>query len=76
MNYVECVQRAIEYIEEHLDEELNLSSIAEEAFISVAQLYRVFYALTGHPVKDYIRMICNVLYLICSQKARNDRITR
>jgi AraC-like DNA-binding protein len=30
-------------------------SIAEEAYISVAQLYRVFYALTGHPVKEYIR---------------------
>lgn len=55
MSYVESVQRAIDYIEEHLDEELDLSSIAEEAYISVAQLYRVFYALTGHPVKDYIR---------------------
>lgn len=55
MSYVEAVQRAIDYIEEHLDEELDLSSIAEEAYISVAQLYRVFYALTGHPVKDYIR---------------------
>jgi AraC family transcriptional regulator len=55
MSYMESVQRAIDYIEEHLDEELDLSSIAEEAYISVAQLYRVFYALTGHPVKDYIR---------------------
>ncbi|AJY75883.1 helix-turn-helix domain-containing protein [Paenibacillus beijingensis] len=55
MSYVESVQRAIDYIEEHLDQELDLSSIAEEAYISVAQLYRVFYALTGHPVKDYIR---------------------
>ncbi|MCD9024916.1 helix-turn-helix domain-containing protein [Cohnella silvisoli] len=55
MSYVESVQRAIDYIEERLDEELDLSLIAEEAFISVAQLYRVFYALTGHPVKDYIR---------------------
>jgi AraC family transcriptional regulator len=55
MNYAESVQRAIDYIEEHLDEELDLSSIAEGAYISVAQLYRVFYALVGHPVKDYIR---------------------
>ncbi|XEC95783.1 helix-turn-helix domain-containing protein [Paenibacillus tarimensis] len=55
MSYVASVQRAIDYIEEHLDEHLDLSSIAEEAYISVAQLYRVFYALTGHPVKDYIR---------------------
>ncbi|WP_409342535.1 helix-turn-helix domain-containing protein [Paenibacillus sp. MBLB4367] len=55
MSYVNSVQRAIDYIEEHLDEELDLSGIAEAAYLSVAQLYRVFYALTGHPVKDYIR---------------------
>jgi AraC family transcriptional regulator len=55
MSYAESVQRAIDYIEEHLDEELDLSSIAEGAYISVAQLYRVFNALAGHPVKDYIR---------------------
>ncbi|MFD0619135.1 helix-turn-helix domain-containing protein [Paenibacillus sp. GCM10027629] len=52
---MESIQRAIDYIEEHLDEELDLSSIAEEAYISIAQLYRVFYSLTGHSVKDYIR---------------------
>ncbi|WP_308639461.1 helix-turn-helix domain-containing protein [Paenibacillus silvisoli] len=55
MSYAESVQRAIDYIETRLEEELELTSIAEEAYISVAQLYRVFYALTGHPVKDYIR---------------------
>lgn len=55
MSYADSVQRAIDYIEANLEEELDLSSIAEECFMSVAQLYRVFYALTGHPVKDYIR---------------------
>ncbi len=52
---MESVQRAIDYIEAHLDEELELSALAEESYTSVAQLYRMFYALTGHPVKDYIR---------------------
>jgi len=55
MSCAESVQRAIDYIEDHLEEELDLCSIADEAYISVAQLYRVFYALTGHPVKYYIR---------------------
>ncbi|WP_079914340.1 helix-turn-helix domain-containing protein [Paenibacillus sp. 32352] len=55
MSYADSVQRAIDYIEERLDQELDLTCIAEEAYLSVAQLYRVFYALTGHPVKDYIR---------------------
>ena len=35
MRYAESVQRAIDYIEEHLEEELDLSSIAEEAYISL-----------------------------------------
>ncbi|WP_374121422.1 helix-turn-helix domain-containing protein [Paenibacillus sp. LHD-117] len=55
MSYAESVQRAIDYIEKHLGEELDLTGIAKESYTSVAQLYRVFYALTGHPVKDYIR---------------------
>lgn len=55
MRYVNSVQRAIEYIEDHLEEDLDLTSIADEAYLSVAQLYRFFYALTGHPVKEYVR---------------------
>jgi len=55
MSCEDSVQRAIDYIEEHLEDELDLAGIAEETFLSLAQLYRVFYALTGHPVKDYIR---------------------
>ncbi|AZN39929.1 AraC family transcriptional regulator [Paenibacillus albus] len=55
MSYVDSVQRAIDYIEAHLGEELDLASLTEESHTSVAQMYRVFYALTGHPVKDYIR---------------------
>ncbi|SFJ41284.1 AraC-type DNA-binding protein [Paenibacillus sp. UNC496MF] len=55
MSPADAVQRAIDYIEAHLDEELDLSRLAEEAYASVAGLYRLFYALTGHPVKDYVR---------------------
>lgn len=55
MGYAESVQRAIDYIEEHLSEELDLTGLAEESYVSIPQLYRMFYALTGHPVKDYIR---------------------
>jgi ABC-type maltose transport system permease subunit len=31
MRYIESVQRALDYIEEHLDEELDLYSIADES---------------------------------------------
>lgn len=55
MHTVEIVQRAIDYIEEHLDESLALERIAEAAAMSVPNLYRIFYAMTGHPIKEYIR---------------------
>lgn len=55
MKYVDDVQKAIDFIERNLLEPVELSRIAEEALLSQAQLYRVFYALTGHPVKDYVR---------------------
>lgn len=55
MHTDELVQRAIDYIEEHLVESLELERIAEIAAMSVPNLYRMFYAMTGHPVKEYIR---------------------
>ncbi|WP_193726935.1 helix-turn-helix domain-containing protein [Paenibacillus guangzhouensis] len=55
MYTVETVQRAIDYIEEHLVESLELEQIAEAAVMSVPNLYRMFYAIVGHPIKEYIR---------------------
>lgn len=55
MNSIQPVQNAIDYIEDHLSEPLELQHIAGVAFMSVPNLYRAFYALTGHPIKVYIR---------------------
>ncbi|CAM3868412.1 MULTISPECIES: helix-turn-helix domain-containing protein [Paenibacillus] len=55
MHTSDIVRRAMDYMEELLDEPLDLSDIAKTAGVSVAHLYRVFYSLTGHPVKEYIR---------------------
>lgn len=55
MTYRDSVQLAIDYIESHLFEEMELAWIAERAHLSQAHLYRMFYALTGHPVKEYVR---------------------
>lgn len=54
-NDSKSIQHAIDFIEDHLQEEVELSCIANKAHLSQAQLYRMFYALTGHPVKEYIR---------------------
>lgn len=55
MQTAELVQRAIDYMEERLDEPLTLERIAEASAMSVPHLYRMFYAMTGHPIKEYIR---------------------
>jgi len=49
------LQNAIHYIEVNLNERLELERIAYAAYMSVPNLYRVFYALTGHSLMDYIR---------------------
>lgn len=55
MQMKKIVQRGIDYIEEHLFESLALDQIAKAANMSLPNLYRMFYAMTGHPIKDYIR---------------------
>ena len=52
LKYINAV---LPYIERHLTEALNPDSIADKHFISRSQLYRDFYACTGHSVKEYIR---------------------
>lgn len=55
MNYYERVQNSIDYIEENLKSELSLEMVASKAYMSIANFYRLFYAFTGHSIKDYIR---------------------
>ncbi|NJD02328.1 MAG: AraC family transcriptional regulator [Ruminiclostridium sp.] len=52
LRYIDAV---LPYIEKHLSDELNPENIAERHFVSTSQLYRDFYACTGHSVKEYIR---------------------
>lgn len=55
MTYYDRIQNAIDYIETNLEEELETEDIAIKAFMSTATFYRLFYALTGFSVKQYIR---------------------
>ncbi|WP_438447814.1 AraC family transcriptional regulator [Gorillibacterium sp. sgz5001074] len=55
MNYYERIQQAIDYMEERLTEDLVLEEVARAAYMSPANLYRLFFALTGHTVKEYVR---------------------
>ena len=55
MNYYERIQKAIDYIETNLENAIDLEKVATEAYMSNAHFYRLFFALTGLAVKEYIR---------------------
>ncbi len=55
MNFYECIQNGIDYIENNLEYEIGLNQVANAAALSLPSLYRLFYAHTGTTVKAYIR---------------------
>lgn len=55
MNMLECMNTTIEYIEEHLLEELHMPRIAKAAGSSEGDIQKVFYALTGISIAEYVR---------------------
>ncbi|WHY78445.1 AraC family transcriptional regulator [Neobacillus sp. WH10] len=55
MGWVESLQRAIDYMEEHLLETISIERIAKEANVSVFHFQRTFAILTDINVGEYIR---------------------
>jgi len=55
MNYLGQLQRSVEFIEHHLDDDLTLGEVAKAAGISRWHFQRIFRAMTGETVKAYIR---------------------
>ncbi|MDD4096656.1 MAG: AraC family transcriptional regulator [Oscillospiraceae bacterium] len=54
MNYYINLQKAVDYIEEHPDEEMRLETIAGTAGYSIPHFYEVFGAIVGCSVREYI----------------------
>ena len=55
MNWIAGLVRAIDYIENNLDEKLDYEEIAKQAYSSSYHFMRVFSILCGHTLGDYIR---------------------
>lgn len=55
MNYIEGVQRGIDYIEAHLQQDIDVALVAAAANMSRWHFQRIFKAITGDTVKTYIR---------------------
>ena len=55
MGWVESLQRAIDYMEEHMTEPVSMDQIARQANVSVFHFQRTFSILTDMPVGEYLR---------------------
>lgn len=55
MNWIIGIQKAIDYIEEHLTEDMNYEEIAKQSFSSSFHFQRVFSILCGYTLGEYIR---------------------
>lgn len=55
MNYYERIQQSINYIESNLENDIDLFKVASMAYMSISNYYRMFFALTGYPVMEYVR---------------------
>ncbi|MFN2747973.1 effector binding domain-containing protein [Bacillus sp. z60-18] len=55
MDYYERIQKAVYFIEENLQEELNIIDIAAKSYFSPFHFQRLFQAISGFSVKEYIR---------------------
>jgi AraC family transcriptional regulator len=55
MNYIDSIQRTIDYIELNLKEEFDITGAIRESGYSLTHFYRIFQAFFGISLKDYIR---------------------
>lgn len=53
-NNADTIKRLIDYIEEHIDEDISLEDLAQEAGYSMYHLHRMFSGLVGFTVHQYI----------------------
>lgn len=55
LSYYINLQKAIDYIEDNLESDVELEQIAKVAGYSISHFYRVFGAIVGCSVKEYVR---------------------
>ena len=55
MSYITSIQRAIDYIEENMTNEISIEKVASEASYSFYHFHRIFTSIMGCSVKTYIR---------------------
>jgi len=55
VNWIQCLSQAIDYIENHLTDDIAIDEIASQAYTSGSHFQLVFHLVTGITVGEYIR---------------------
>ena len=55
MEWLTAVRKSIEYIEEHLHDDISAQDVAEQVYLSPLHFQRGFLVMTGYSVSEYIR---------------------
>ncbi len=56
MDWISGIQSALDYLEEHLTEEIDYTEAAKRASSSVFHFQRIFHVLCGYSVGEYVRL--------------------
>ena len=52
--YTRRLSKALEFIDQHLDQSIRLDDIAKSSYFSPYHFHRIFHALVGETVNDYV----------------------
>lgn len=57
MDYFHRIQKVLDYIEEKLKEKITIEELAGISFFSRFHFHRIFHAVVGDPVMEYIHFM-------------------
>ena len=55
MNWIQCLSKAIQYIEEHLTDNIDIDEVSSQAYASSSHFQLIFHIVTGMTIGEYIR---------------------
>lgn len=72
MNSCERIQKSIDFIEDHLKDNIDIHEVIQQSNFSITHFYRIFHALVGESLKDYIRKrrLNNAAIELCTSNKR------
>ncbi|MDF2542457.1 MAG: hypothetical protein K0S47_2175 [Herbinix sp.] len=55
MNWIQCLSKAINYIEKHLTDDINIEELARQSYTSSSHFQLIFHLVMGMTIGEYIR---------------------